>query len=114
MVESYTIRAEREAVQDAVDQVWVLAVRCLEELRALQTVAKSAVTYGTIDEIRKGLEPLREQLDGLVKATSEDQLDGALEKAADLKASLEAVLAELAEAREQDVGLVWALLFLHW
>lgn len=103
-VESYTMRAEREAVQEAVDQVWVLTVRCVEELRALQTLARSTATFGVIETITKRLEPLRNQLDQLVQATSSSIFDGALEQAAHLERSLRAVLDDLDDARNQDVS----------
>ncbi len=54
--ESYTMRAEREAVADAVNNVWVLAVRALEELRSLQVLARKSITLqvtGTRVEIQK-------------------------------------------------------------
>lgn len=97
------MRAEREAVQEAVDQVWVLAVRCIEELRALQVMAKSSLTHEIIDGISQRLEPLRVQLDDLVKDTSESVFDGALEQAAELERNLRVVLDQLNQARNQDV-----------
>ncbi|XP_046440370.1 titin-like isoform X1 [Daphnia pulex] len=103
--ESFTMRAEREAVQGAVDEVWVMTVRCIEELRALQVMAKSSLTHAVIDSISQRLEPLRSQLDGLVKNTSDSVFDGALEQAAELERNLRAVLGELDEARNQDTIL---------
>lgn len=97
------MRAEREAVQEAVDQVWVMTVRCIEELRALQVMAKSSLTLSVIDSISQRLEPLRSELDQLVKSTSESRFDGALEQAAHLERHLRAVLDELDSARTQDV-----------
>lgn len=97
------MRAEREAVQDAVDQVWVLTVRCVEELRALQTIAKSQPTLETVDRIRIRLEPLREELDELVRSTSESLFDGALEQAAQLERDLRRVLDDLEDARTKEV-----------
>ncbi|XP_057370983.1 aspartyl/asparaginyl beta-hydroxylase-like isoform X3 [Daphnia carinata] len=103
--ESFTMRAEREAVQAAVDEVWVMTVRCIEELRALQVMAKSSLTHAVIDTISQRLEPLRSQLDELVKNTSDSVFDGALEQAAELERNLRAVLEELDEARNQDTIL---------
>nr|CAH0104148.1 unnamed protein product [Daphnia galeata] len=103
--ESFTMRAEREAVQGAVDEVWVMTVRCIEELRALQVMAKSSLTHAVIDTISQRLEPLRSQLDDLVKNTSENVFDGALEQAAELERNLRVVLGELDEARNQDTIL---------
>ncbi len=97
------MRAEREAVQEAVDQVWVLTVRCVEELRALQTLARASLTSSVIDAITKRLEPLRTQLDELVQTTSNSLFDGALEQAAHLERNLRAVLDDLEEARTNDV-----------
>lgn len=99
------MRAEREAVQAAVDEVWVMTVRCIEELRALQVVAKASLTQTIIENISQRLEPLRSQLDDLVKSTSESVFDGALEKAAELERNLRAVLDELDQARTQDVRI---------
>jgi hypothetical protein len=104
--ESFTMRAEREAVQGAVDEVWVMTVRCIEELRALQVMAKSSLTHAVIDTISQRLEPLRSQLDDLVKNTSENVFDGALEQAAELERNLRVVLGELDEARNQDVIII--------
>lgn len=101
--ESFTMRAEREAVQAAVDEVWVMTVRCIEELRALQVMARSSLTHAVIDTISQRLEPLRSQLDELVKSTSDSVFDGALEQAAELERNLRAVLGELDQARNQDV-----------
>jgi len=100
--ESFTMRAEREAVQDAVDQVWVLTVRCVEELRGLQTIAQSQLTLESVDKIRMRLEPLREDLDELVKNTSDSVFDGALEQAAQLERNLRSVLDDLEEARTNE------------
>jgi hypothetical protein len=100
------MRAEREAVQGAVDEVWVMTVRCIEELRALQVMAKSSLTHAVIDTISQRLEPLRSQLDDLVKNTSENVFDGALEQAAELERNLRVVLGELDEARNQDVIII--------
>ena len=97
------MRAEREAVQAAVDQVWVLTVRCVEELRGLQTIAQSQLTLETVDRIRIRLEPLREELDDLVKNASESVLDGALEQAAQLERNLRSVLDDLETARITEV-----------
>ena len=97
------MRAEREAVQEAVDNVWVMTVRCIEELRALQVMAKASLTQTVIDNISQRLEPLRSQLDDLVKNTSDNVFDGALEQAAELERNLRAVLDELDQARIQDV-----------
>ena len=97
------MRAEREAVQDAVDEVWVLTVRCVEELRALQTIAHSQPTLEMVDKIRLRLEPLREQLDNLVQSTSDSYFDGALEQAALLERNLRSVLEDLDEARINEV-----------
>lgn len=102
-LESFTMRAEREAVQEAVDQVWVMTVRCIEELRGLQVTAKASPTHDAIENISQRLEPLRNRLDELVKTTSENLFDGALEQAADLERQLRAVLDEIEEARSQDV-----------
>lgn len=104
------MRAEREAVQAAVDEVWVMTVRCIEELRALQVVAKASLTQTIIENISQRLEPLRSQLDDLVKSTSESVFDGALEKAAELERNLRAVLDELDQARTQDVRIHLSLL----
>lgn len=103
-LESFTMRAEREAVQDAVDQVWVLTVRCVEELRGLQTIAQSQLTLESVDKIRMRLEPLREDLDELVKNTSDSVFDGALEQAAQLERNLRSVLDDLEEARTNEVS----------
>ncbi|KZS21288.1 putative Small proline-rich protein 3 [Daphnia magna] len=103
--ESFTMRAEREAVQAAVDEVWVMTVRCIEELRALQVMARSSLTHAVIDTISQRLEPLRSQLDELVKSTSDSVFDGALEQAAELERNLRAVLGELDQARNQDTIL---------
>lgn len=102
-IESYTMRAEREAVQEAVDQVWILAVRCVEELRALQVMAKSQLTLAVIDSITQRMEPMRNQLDLLVKSTSDNMFDGALEKSSDLERNLMSLLEDLEQARIQDV-----------
>ncbi len=99
------MRAEREAVQEAVDQVWVMTVRCIEELRALQVLAKASLTQTIIDNISLRLEPLRSKLDELVKNTSDSIFDGALEQAAELERNLRAVLDDLDQARKQDVVL---------
>jgi hypothetical protein len=66
-------------------------------------MAKSSLTHAVIDSISQRLEPLRSQLDGLVKNTSDSVFDGALEQAAELERNLRAVLGELDEARNQDV-----------
>jgi len=97
------MRAEREAVQEAMDQVWVLAVRCVEELRSLQVMSKSQVTLAAVDSITQRMEPLRNQLDYLVKSTSDNNFEGALEQTADLERNLMTLLEELEEARIQDV-----------
>lgn len=102
-LESFTMRAEREAVQEAVDQVWVMTVRCIEELRALQVMAKSSSTHNVVESISQRLEPLRSQLDDLVKNTSEKLFDGALEHAAELERNLRAILDDIDQARSQDV-----------
>ena len=102
-LESFTMRAEREAVQEAMDQVWVLAVRCVEELRSLQVMSKSQVTLAAVDFITQRMEPLRNQLDYLVKSTSDNNFDGALEQTADLERNLMTLLEELEQARIQDV-----------
>lgn len=99
------MRAEREAVQEAMDQVWVLAVRCVEELRALQIMSKSQITLAAVDSITQRMEPLRNQLDYLVKSTSENIFDGALEQTADLERNLMSLLEELEQARTRDVRL---------
>lgn len=97
------MRAEREAVQEAVDQVWVLTVRCVEELRALQTLAKSSLTLDLVETITQRLEPLRHELDQLVRTTGESVFDGALEQAASLERNLRAVLDDLDDARVKEV-----------
>ena len=105
------MRAEREAVQDAVDNVWVLAVRCVEELRALQVMARASATLQVIDNIRIRIEPLRRQLEELVQSTTGNLLDGALEQAADLERNLRAVLDDLDAARNEDVSCRQFVLF---
>ena len=112
-IESFTMRAEREAVQEAVDQVWVLTVRCVEELRALQTLAKSSLTLGLIDTITKRLEPLRNELDNLVKATEDNIFDGALEQAAALERNLRAVLEDLDAARSKEVIFFFIIIIFY-
>lgn len=99
------MRAEREAVQDAIDNVWVLTVRCIEELRALQSVAKTAQTLQSVDEISSRLEPLRFELDDLARGTSDNNYDSALERAAGLERGLRGVLDALDEARTLDVSI---------
>merc|ERR1712071_477796 len=69
------------------------------ELRGLQTIAQSQLTLETVDRIRIRLEPLREELDDLVKNASESVLDGALEQAAQLERNLRSVLDDLETAR---------------
>merc|ERR1712137_503007 len=56
----------------------------------------------SVDKIRMRLEPLREDLDELVKNTSDSVFDGALEQAAQLERNLRSVLDDLEEARTNE------------